>query len=111
MLKRLLLLLPLITVLAACQSKKDVCALWNSGVISNYEAGQKLGLAVEGEILTAEDINKEWRVAGLGEANMTKEQLANLKSEQIFFFTDMVNMGKSIRNKQKISGFCEFYMN
>ena len=110
--KRLpLLLLPLITVLAACQSKKDVCALWNSGDISNYEAGQKLGLAVEGEILTAEDINKEWRISGLGELNMTKEQLANLNGKEIFFFTEMVNTGKSIRNKRKISRFCEFYMN
>ena len=46
---RILVLIPLIGLLTACQSKKEICARWNADVISTKEAVQKLG--VEGSKL------------------------------------------------------------
>ena len=42
--RKLLLLLPLIALLTACQSKKEICALYVSGEISTDEARNKVGL-------------------------------------------------------------------
>jgi len=42
--KKVLLLLPLIALLTACQSKKDICAQWSGGQIDNEEAARLLGL-------------------------------------------------------------------
>ena len=42
--KRLLLLLPLVALLSACQSKQDICALHASRQISTKEAATKLGV-------------------------------------------------------------------
>ena len=40
--RKLLLLLPLITLLTACQSKKDICARWAVGETETYEAAKQL---------------------------------------------------------------------
>ena len=45
--KKLLLLLPVITLLTACQSKTEVCARWDAGQISNPEAAGLLGVDLE----------------------------------------------------------------
>ena len=42
--RKLLLLLPLISLLTACQSKKEICALREARQITNEEAFKKLGL-------------------------------------------------------------------
>ncbi len=47
--KKILLLLPLIALLTACQSKRDTCALYDSRQLSVKEAANKLGLEWENE--------------------------------------------------------------
>jgi uncharacterized protein YcfL len=42
--KKLLLLLPLITLLTACQSKRETCAQWASQQLSHEKAASKLGI-------------------------------------------------------------------
>lgn len=42
--RKLLLLLPLITLLTACQSKKEICARYASQQITKEQAASKLGL-------------------------------------------------------------------
>ena len=44
--RKLLFLLPLITLLTACQSKKEICARWAGNQITSAAAAQQLGLKV-----------------------------------------------------------------
>ena len=42
--RKLLLLLPLIALLAACQSNKEICARWAASEMTDDEAAKKLKL-------------------------------------------------------------------
>ena len=47
--RKLLLLLPLITLLTACQSKREICALREAYEITQEVAMKKLGLKLRGD--------------------------------------------------------------
>jgi len=44
--KKLLLLLPLITLLTACQSKRELCALFAAGTLTDVEVANKVGIDI-----------------------------------------------------------------
>ena len=44
--RNLLLLLPLITLLTACQSKKEICAQWATRQSEDVAAAKKLGIDI-----------------------------------------------------------------
>ena len=42
--RRILLVMPLIALLTACQSKKEICAQWGAFMLTNVEAANRLGV-------------------------------------------------------------------
>ena len=44
--KKLLLLLPLMALLTACQSKKEICAQWAANPHSPVQTAKKLGIDI-----------------------------------------------------------------
>ena len=42
--RKLLLLLPLITLLTACQSKRETCARWSAGQLESAEVAKKFDI-------------------------------------------------------------------
>ena len=66
--RKLLLLLCLITLLTACKSKKEICAQWESGGIETVKAAKKLDV----KITSPSEVEK-WEMSLLGQS---REQIA-----------------------------------
>ena len=61
--RKLLLLLCLVTLLTACQSKKEICARWESGGIETVKAAKKLDV----KITSPSEVEK-WEMSLLGQS-------------------------------------------